>query len=309
MAVGLGVCLLFVGLLSLTACNNEATPQSAGTTSYSFTDSIGVSICLTQRPERVAVLFSSFADIWTTAGGRVAITVGESVERGFAAPDAVLVDQGAGKTVNTELLIAEQPDFVICSADLAKQVQAAKLLNQCGIPAACFRVESFDDYLQVLQICTDLTGCTDAYQTYGLEVRADIQSQLASLKEQAVRPRILFVRASSSSVKAKAAEDHFVAAMLTELGACNLADEMPLLLDGLNDEALVRADPEAIFVSVMGNEEGARAYLAQNVIWQSLTAVRQGHCFYLPKDLFQFKPNARWGEAYRYLIELLYEKT
>lgn len=33
---------------------------------------------------------------------------------------------------------------------------------------------------------------------------------------------------------------------------------------------------------------------------------QQGHCSYLPKELFQFKPNARWDEAYRYLAQLLY---
>ena len=41
--------------------------------------------------------------------------------------------------------------------------------------------------------------------------------------------------------------------------------------------------------------------------WQSLTAVKNGDYAYLPKDLFQFKPNARWDEAYRYLIGIVYD--
>ncbi|MPN53734.1 hypothetical protein SDC9_201400 [bioreactor metagenome] len=40
--------------------------------------------------------------------------------------------------------------------------------------------------------------------------------------------------------------------------------------------------------------------------WQRLTAVRTGNYDYLPKDLFQFKPNARWDQAYAYLLKLLY---
>lgn len=28
--------------------------------------------------------------------------------------------------------------------------------------------------------------------------------------------------------------------------------------------------------------------------------------YYLPKDLFQYKPNAKWYDAYLYLAELLY---
>ncbi len=296
---------LFTFLVACAAPVSDPTDTEAPY--YTFTDAIGTEITLTHPPQTTAVLFSSFADIWLTAGGTVSVTVGESVERGFAGDTAILVDSGAGKTINTEVLLAAEPDFVICSADIEKQVQAARLLNQNGIPAACFRVESFSDYLQMLKICTDITGNPEAYRLYGTDVQADIQAQLNALPQQETAPRILFVRASSASIKAKTTADHFVAAMLSEIGAYNIADQIPALSDRLNDEVLVREDPDCIFVSIMGSEEGAHNYVAQNTVWQTLTAVQTGQCFYLPKDLFQFKPNARWGEAYRYLITLLYE--
>lgn len=300
------LCLLAVVLcLPLSACSPA--PAEPTNAEYTFTDALGTEICLTQRPQRTAVLFSSFADIWVTAGGTIAVTVGESVERGFASDATPLADPGAGKTINIEVLLSEHPDFVICSADIEKQVQAAQLLNQNGIPAACFRVESFSDYLQMLKICTDLTGNEEAYRRYGTDVQADIQAQLNTLTAQETQPRILFVRATSTSLKAKTTDDHFVASMLSEIGACNIADRIPAMSDGLNDEILVREDPDCIFVTMMGSEEAARNYVSQNTVWQTLTAVQTGRCFYLPKDLFQFKPNARWGEAYRYLIALLYE--
>ena len=37
-----------------------------------------------------------------------------------------------------------------------------------------------------------------------------------------------------------------------------------------------------------------------------LTAIREKRYTILPKELFHFKPNARWDEAYRYLYDLLY---
>ena len=78
------------------------------------------------------MLFSSFADVWETAGGRVDITVGESVERGFAPEDVLLVDDGAGKTINQELLLSYEPDFVICSADLEEQGENGGISAQAG---------------------------------------------------------------------------------------------------------------------------------------------------------------------------------
>ena len=108
-----------------------------------FKDDLNNEFELYEKPQKVAVLFSSFADIWITAGGTVDITVKESVERGFANEQAVLVDEGAGKSINVEALIMANPDLVLCSADIEAQTDAAKLLNKSGIPAACFRVESF----------------------------------------------------------------------------------------------------------------------------------------------------------------------
>ena len=131
-------------LLTLAACSSapeESSEKEAG--SYQFTDDVGRTIVLEKKPEKVAVLFSSFAEVWKLAGGEVSVTVGESVERGFADKNAVLVDEGAGKTINTELLVDAQPDFVICSADIAAQAEAAELLNNADIPAACFHVDTF----------------------------------------------------------------------------------------------------------------------------------------------------------------------
>ena len=274
--------LLLIFTLLLTGCT--AAPQNSG--SYTFTDDTGVTLSLEPRPQRVAVLFSSFAEVWTLAGGKVDVTVGESVERGFADESAILVDSGAGKTINTELLLQSEPDLVLCSADIAAQVEAAALLNQSGIPAACFRVDTFEDYLRMLKICTDLAGDSAAYEENGAAVAARIAAMLSGLDGEPQNKQILFIRAGSgaSSTKAKTAAENFVCAMLKELGTENIAEAAPILLDGLSMEAI----------------------LAQPA-WQSLRAVQEGNYVYLPKDLFQFKPNARWDEAYAYLIDLIYE--
>ena len=67
--------LLSIALLfSLASCKN--TDNGDG---ISFHDSLGTEVRLKEPPKRVAVLFSSFADIWTLAGGEIAVTVGETV--------------------------------------------------------------------------------------------------------------------------------------------------------------------------------------------------------------------------------------
>ena len=260
---------------------------------------------------RVAVLFSSFAEVWQLAGGEVAITVGESVERGICEEGVLLVDQGAGKTIDTELLLSYRPDLVIGSADIPAQAEAAKILENAGISCVLFKVDTFEDYLAFLKYATTVTGNEEAYRKYGSDQQKEIETILQKASDIQERPRVLFIRSGSgaSSAKAKKADQHFAAEMLEELGAYNIADNASLLLDGLSLEAILQEDPNHIFISPMGNEQAAKAYmdsLLTSPAWSALTAVNTQQYSYLEKELFQYKPNARWAEAYRTLATILY---
>ncbi len=293
--------------LNLCSCTNQSANAAEG---FTFTDDTGRRLCVPSA-ERVAVLFSSFAEIWTLAGGEVAVTVGESVERGFADESALLVDDGAGKTVNVELLLAAQPDFILYSSDIPAQAQAARFVSgQTGIPAAGFRVETFEDYLRLLKVCTSILDTPEAYERYGEALRREITALRDSFSDYGQK-RLLFIRSGQSarSAKAKTAQDHFACAMLKEMGTYNIAENATVLLDGLSVEEIMTENPDMIFISTMGDEMGARAYMESvfaTDAWQTLDAVKNGSVYFLPKELFQYKPNARWAQAYRYLADIVY---
>lgn len=302
------LCILFLCLLLLCGCAAPNRPAASGVT---FTDDTGTEVTVPEKPETVAVLLSSLADLWITAGGSVDITVGESVERGFAEAGAVLVDAGAGKTIDLEALIAAEPDFVLYASDIAGQLECADTLRAAGIPTAGFAVETFEDYLEVLKLCTEILDTPENYEIYGLQLKTQVDSLLEKAGNQPQQPEILFVRAGSSAkyTKAKTAENHFVCRMLKDLGTVNIAEKAPVLLDGLSIEEILLSDPNAILFTTMGEETAGVAYMESLItdpVWQNLSAVREGKVYQLPKDLFQYKPNARWDEAYAYLIELLY---
>lgn len=305
----IGVLLI---LQLLAACGVQSPQVSGGSWAYTFTDSTGTAVTLTQKPQKVAVLFSSYAEIWTLAGGSVAVTVGESVERGFAPENALLVDAGAGKTVDLELLLAAKPDLVIGSADIAAQTAACRTVAQAGIPAALFRVDTFEEYLSMLKICTDITGDAQAYTTNGTAVAEQVEKILSAAQDGNTEPkRILFIRAGSqySATKAKRAPENFVCIMLDELGAYNIADDARVLLDGLSLEEILLQDPDYIFLTTMGSEAAAVSYIQElfrQAGWKDLRAVRNGSYTFLQKELFHFKPNGRWAEAYGILAEHLY---
>jgi iron complex transport system substrate-binding protein len=99
--------------------------------------------------------------------------------------------------------------------------------------------------------------------------------------------------------------------MLGEIGCQNIADTAEIVLDSISEETILKFNPDYIFISTMGKEEAAKSYMdsvLKGKVFSSLDCVKNGNYCYLPKELFQFKPNNRWDEAYLFLTDIVYGK-
>ncbi len=302
--------LLFIAILSSLLFTTVAClPQTAPEDGYTFTDATGRSVTVEKNPGNVVSLQGSFAETWLIAGGDlVGVTTDAFEDFNLDLPDAEIV--GTVKEPNTEILLSLNPGFVIMSADIAGHKAVASLLDSFSIPYAYFKQETFDDYLNMLEVFTSLTGKPENYQTYGLALQERIDNVIAKAQAQQNKPEVLFARARSQGVSAKAS-DHMVCTMLDEFGCVNIAAKNPSLLDNLSIEEIIKQDPDVILVTFMGDEESAKQYLVKawesNSAWSGLTAVKEHGYVFLQKDLFHFKPNARWADAYETLYKILFE--
>ena len=262
-------------------------------------------------PQRAAALIGSFADVWCLAGGQETLVAAaeDSWTQFELELDESVTNLGEVKTPNVEALLAADPDFVLGSAKTAADVELMDLLEELGIPVAYFDISSFGDYLRMLDICTRLTGCPDNYQLYGARVEAQVE--VARGRAQDPGPRVLYIRATGSSCKVKGSSDFLLGEMLSDLGCVNVADSETSLLEELSLEAILAADPDYIFVVLQGSDdsdarETLEKTLLSNPAWGSLRAVREGRFHTLEHSLYNLKPNARWGEAYEKLADILY---
>ena len=304
------ILFIFLILLSgiLISCANDKENND-----YTFIDSLGNEITLNEKPKKVACLFSSYAQIWQLSGGDVFVTVKESIDRGFCNDDVILVDDASGHfSIDMEVLIESDVDFVIGTTDYNCQVEACRMMNSIGIPSALFKVESFDDYLKVLKICTDITGDDNSYIINGLNIQKEIDEIKNKVLNKEEKIEILFLRAGSSSksTKAKNSNDNFACRMLKELNTINIADDAVELVDNLSLEYITIKNPDYIFISPMGIEELSKAYineLFKKDGWKDLDAVKNNRYIFLSKDLFHYKPNNRWAESYKVMYDILYE--
>ena len=259
--------------------------------------------------ERVVSLYGSFSEAWLQAGGSLVGVTDDAVnERGLDLPDAQVI--GTNKAPNLELVMALEPDWVILSADIAAQASAMQVLQGAGIECTAYRVDTWQDYAAMMDDFTQKTGRRDLYDQIIPPMEAEICRIVEKAKAQE-SPKVLLLRAYSSGAKAKGA-DNLAGAMLADLGCVNVVDLHPSLLEDLSLEAIVMEDPDWILISVMGGDEEAALHalnksLGQNPAYQALTAVQEGRVRVLPRDLFHYKPNARWAESYGVLYEMLFE--
>jgi len=284
-------------------------------TPVTVTDDLGREVTIEEQPKAVAAIMGSFADTWVLAGGELKAAVHDAWEDFDLNLPEGTVDLGKYNAISLEQLFSAEVDLVIGSANTKKQVDLKDTLEQAGVKTLYFNVNSFDDYLRMLKVCTDITGREDLYQKNGL----DIQSVITGVKEDAAKkasekgaPKVLFVRAAASTVKAKGSDDTVLGIMLKDLGANNIADSTSLL-DDLSIEVIIKEDPDMIFITEQGSDsEGIKKALGDaltnNPAWSGLTAVKEGRVFYMDKTLYHLKPNDRWGEAYTQLAEILYGK-
>ncbi len=280
------------------------------TSDVTFVDDLGREVTVTSY-ERVAAMPGSFADVWILAGGRDSLvaTVGDAWESFDLDLSDDVVNLGSIQEPDVEQLIAADPDLVIASANTSSNVEMEDLLTEAGITVAYFDVNNFDDYYSMLKVCTEITGRSDLLDKNGTQVQAQIEDAKSKIGENA--PTVLFLRATSSNVKVKNSEGTVAGEMLADLGAINIADSNESLLEDLSMEAIIEADPDFIFVTYQGNNrekalQNVQDQLIDNPAWATLSAVKNDRYYVLDKELYHLKPNARWGEAYEKLVELLY---
>lgn len=297
--------LLFSLLLSLPACAASPAPEEPD--GVALRDVNGSTVRL--RPEsRLVFGEASLAECWLLAGGMpVGVPLDAIEERALPlAADTAAV--GTVKSPDLEKIAALEPDYVVLSADLSAHAQLKDSLEQMGIPCGYFRLDSFEDYRELMAQFCAVTGRADLYEENVLSVEMRIAALRDKLPE-APGLSALLLRAYSTGMKAKT-DDNPAGKILKDFGLENPAESNPSLLEELSIEKIILDDPDYIFVMTMGSETEAREYLRANVesdpAWSGLSAVKNGRYIILPQELFHYKPNDRWDDSYEYLAKIIY---
>lgn len=304
--------LLLGVLLLLTACGTgTGESESAHGETITVTDDLGRSVAVPCQPQRVAPLIGSFAHVWSLADS--ADTIVATADDAWTSFDLGLGEDvanlGGVKEIQLETLIAAEPELILASTNTEVDVELLSTFEELGYPVLYFQVDSFEEYLHMLDICTKISGKPENYTQYGADVQAQVDAAIAM--QDGSEPSVLYIRATGSSCKAKGSDGTVLGEMLSALGCRNIADSDDSLLEDLSLEAIIAGDPDYIFVVYQGSDPtDAKNLLDETLLsnpaWSTMRAVEEGRCIVLEHKLYNLKPNDQWGTAYDQLAQILY---
>ena len=308
------LCLLFAALCC-TACGKAKQAESPGAESQGAaavsqgavaepSESLAEANTGLSADSRVVALSRSLGELWLLAGGKlVGVTEDGLNLEGVTAETASV---GRILAPSAEAIMALNPDLVLIAPDISAQRELQETLTAAGIRCQAVDINKFSDYAAAMKQYTEATGRSDLYESNVSAVEKKIEKIKAELPEEIHGKTFLVIRASAAKTRVLKS-DHFVVAMLEDLGLTNAAPES--LLEQLSMEGMVEANPDYLFVVLQGDTAEAEAafqeLIAAQPAYQELKAVNTAQVYTLPKEFFQYKPNARWDEAYALLSEYL----
>lgn len=305
--------IVLICVLLLIGCNSKkvSTGEVVNEEFITFIDALDREVTIKKNPEKVAALLGSFADVWILAGGEICATAEDAWDDFGLELDAVNI--GGAHSPSLELLLSSNPEFVIASSSTSSNVEMKETLEDAGITVAYFDVDNFYDYLEMLDICTDITERKDLYETNGLEIEKQIEEIKDEFNKEEISEEektVLLLRTASSFVKAKGSKGTILGEMLDDMGCINIADNDETLLENLSVEAIIKEEPYHIFVVTMGSDtkaamESLESLINENPAWNTLDAIKEDRMYVMDKKLFNLKPNANWANSYQELYEIL----
>jgi ABC-type Fe3+-hydroxamate transport system substrate-binding protein len=203
------------------------------------------------------------------------------------------------QSVDTERIVALHPDIVV---GIPSQATLVAPLRRAGVRVVLMTDDSYADIFANLKTLGELTGRRSQAQA----VIANLMRQTSALQARgrafAYHPRVFF--ALGAGPIWTAGRGSFLASLLGLAGARNAADDLMTPWGQYSEEALLRAQPDAI---VVDQETQLRSVLAREP-WRSLRAVRDGHIFFVVDkrvDDALFRPGPNYNEGLLWLIERL----
>lgn len=276
-------------------------------------DAFGEVQKVTTSPARTVICYPSLLEIWLDCGGFPAGM--HTPRKAEPLPPGLenVPHVGSYMHPNMEAVVRLKPDLVILSGMTGRHRAFGELLRKSGIEVLHLKYDNYSDYARIAGIFSSILATRSASTVCG-KVQKEVDSIIRRCSGRK-GPSFLVLFFNGAEFRAETNRAH-AAYIFAALGGCNILNSTGFAVRAerisFSPEKLLLKDPDCIFLvpgakSEALNREAFRKF-QENPSMRNLKAVRTNRLHILPSDLFQYKPNHRFPEAFRYAENLLYGK-
>lgn len=276
-------------------------------------DAFGEVQKVTTSPARTVICYPSLLEIWLDCGGFPAGM--HTPRKAEPLPPGLenVPHVGSYMHPNMEAVVRLKPDLVILSGMTGRHRAFGELLRKSGIEVLHLKYDNYSDYARIAGIFSSILATRSASTVCG-KVQKEVDSIIRRCSGRK-GPSFLVLFFNGAEFRAETNRAH-AAYIFAALGGRNILNSTGFAVRAerisFSPEELLLKDPDCIFLvpgakSEALNREAFRKF-QENPSMRNLKAVRTNRLHILPSDLFQYKPNHRFPEAFRYAENLLYGK-
>lgn len=268
---------------------------------------------VTTSPARTVICYPSLLEIWLDCGGFPAGM--HTPRKAEPLPPGLenVPHVGSYMHPNMEAVVRLKPDLVILSGMTGRHRAFGELPRKSGIEVLHLKYDNYSDYARIAGIFSSILATRSASNVCG-KVQKEVDSIIRRCSGRK-GPSFLVLFFNGAEFRAETNRAH-AAYIFAALGGRNILNSTGFAVRAerisFSPEELLLKDPDCIFLvpgakSEALNREAFRKF-QENPSMRNLKAVRTNRLHILPSDLFQYKPNHRFPEAFRYAENLLYGK-
>ena len=210
------------------------------------------------------------------------------------------------RTISAEVVLEAEPDLVIMN-NSKSDLEMAELLEAAGVPCLVYGYKTFEQYLDLVKIFTELTVRPDLYETYATDVKARVDAVRETVAGHSAEAVLIMPSASGPSFTSA---DTMCGSMLLDLN-CKLLSypdgDVTREKYEFSMEKLLELDPQYILTAGGGDDQQAAARRVLELPgFTDLTAYKEGRYRHLDVSMYMYKPNGRYADAYEQLAAFLY---
>ena len=276
-------------------------------------DAFGEVQKVTTSPARTVICYPSLLEIWLDCGGFPAGM--HTPRKAEPLPPGLenVPHVGSYMHPNMEAVVRLKPDLVILSGMTGRHRAFGELLRKSGIEVLHLKYDNYSDYARIAGIFSSILATRSASTVCG-KVQKEVDSIIRRCSGRK-GPSFLVLFFNGAEFRAETNRAH-AAYIFAALGGRNILNSTGFAVRAerisFSPEELLLKDSDCIFLvpgakSEALNREAFRKF-QENPSMRNLKAVRTNRLHILPSDLFQYKPNHRFPEAFRYAENLLYGK-